>query len=419
VLLSYPNDLDALGAISMTMWARNSSLGRSPEEAEPFVEKIVELAEDDRFALVLLGYIALEARNNARADSIFEALRARPDFDPDRREAAVWPEFVIVRDRPKDDTSWTYTGIDRMSVQDFEDLVGQLANLAEDLDGARLVAEAVIESGIHDQSPYFRGIQIWEAWIAAAQGRFRDRDRLLATMDFTDGGHGKVPRALTFALPMYPASDSLLFAIESEVVNWDTLSSPILGPSGQKIQGPLDHAAVKDYLRALLAIRLGHDERVREFKSRLAAKADSTSRLDFEYAFLRSIEAMEALRVDRFEDALAAVHDARLILPRQWYVSSLRTQSLNRFIMGEALAGLGRYEEAVDAYRSLAVNFWQGLVYRGPSYIRLAEVHERLGNIDEAINYYERLMVLWKDCDPELVPMREAARQELNRLKSI
>jgi tetratricopeptide (TPR) repeat protein len=243
----------------------------------------------------------------------------------------------------------------------------------------------------------------------------------MASMDFVEAGNGKSMRALTYALPLYPVSDSLLHRVDAEVVAWDTVRAPIM-TSAKEPEPELDYASVKDYLRALLAIRLKDNERLLEFKSRLASKADlpfegdPTSRRDYSYYFLRSIEGMEALDAGNYEEVLAAVEDSRLFIP--FFRNTFVARTLNRFMMAEALAGLGRLEEAVDAYRSMADRRYYGLVYLGPSYIRLAEVHERLGNTDRAIEYYERLIRLWKECDPELVPMREAAREEANRLRS-
>ena len=38
------------------------------------------------------------------------------------------------------------------------------------------------------------------------------------------------------------------------------------------------------------------------------------------------------------------------------------------------------------------------------------------GDRDKAMEYYARLVRLWRNCDPELIPMREEARRNLNRL---
>jgi len=39
-----------------------------------------------------------------------------------------------------------------------------------------------------------------------------------------------------------------------------------------------------------------------------------------------------------------------------------------------------------------------------------------MGNSEKAIEFYTRFVRLWKDCDPELVPIREEAQRNLDRL---
>ena len=52
----------------------------------------------------------------------------------------------------------------------------------------------------------------------------------------------------------------------------------------------------------------------------------------------------------------------------------------------------------------------------GPAYIRRAEIYEQMGDEQKAIEYYTRLMRMWDNCDPELLPIRDAAEAELERL---
>jgi hypothetical protein len=52
----------------------------------------------------------------------------------------------------------------------------------------------------------------------------------------------------------------------------------------------------------------------------------------------------------------------------------------------------------------------------GPTYERLAALHEESGNTAKAIYYYGKLVELWKDADPELRPRVEAARRAIEAL---
>ena len=46
----------------------------------------------------------------------------------------------------------------------------------------------------------------------------------------------------------------------------------------------------------------------------------------------------------------------------------------------------------------------------------MGQIAEDEGRIDEAIIYYTRLLDLWQDCDPELVPIRDVIQARRNAL---
>ncbi len=50
------------------------------------------------------------------------------------------------------------------------------------------------------------------------------------------------------------------------------------------------------------------------------------------------------------------------------------------------------------------------------AYLRRAAIYEHLGEFEKAIDYYTRLVELWKDADPELQPYVEEARAQIDRL---
>jgi len=47
---------------------------------------------------------------------------------------------------------------------------------------------------------------------------------------------------------------------------------------------------------------------------------------------------------------------------------------------------------------------------------RLGELHEERGNRENAIRYYNEVIDLWKNADPDMQPQVEDVRQRLARL---
>ena len=45
----------------------------------------------------------------------------------------------------------------------------------------------------------------------------------------------------------------------------------------------------------------------------------------------------------------------------------------------------------------------------------ITAIYERLGDQEAAAHHYARVIDLWKDCDPELRPLVEAAERALGR----
>jgi hypothetical protein len=50
------------------------------------------------------------------------------------------------------------------------------------------------------------------------------------------------------------------------------------------------------------------------------------------------------------------------------------------------------------------------------AHLQIAEIREKQGVIDEAIEHYELFTEFWKDCDSELRPVVEEAERRLARL---
>jgi tetratricopeptide (TPR) repeat protein len=84
-----------------------------------------------------------------------------------------------------------------------------------------------------------------------------------------------------------------------------------------------------------------------------------------------------------------------------------------RFARPELLYQLGREDEALPWYRSLAYD----LLYTGPAELRQAQIYEHKGDRQRAIEHYTRFLELWRDADPALQPLVQQARDALARLR--
>jgi tetratricopeptide (TPR) repeat protein len=78
-----------------------------------------------------------------------------------------------------------------------------------------------------------------------------------------------------------------------------------------------------------------------------------------------------------------------------------------------ALAVSERYVETPHLWRA----YWDG-IYLASTYERLGALYEQRGDAQKAIYYSGKLIDLWEDADPELLPRVEAARRAIAALSS-
>ena len=87
-----------------------------------------------------------------------------------------------------------------------------------------------------------------------------------------------------------------------------------------------------------------------------------------------------------------------------WYSSNVRL----RWWLGNLLLEVGRPRDAERYFKSIAADPLAAL--------RLARVHENLGEFEKARSSYEFALLSLQDADPELQPRIMEARQALARL---
>ena len=77
---------------------------------------------------------------------------------------------------------------------------------------------------------------------------------------------------------------------------------------------------------------------------------------------------------------------------------------------------MGRDEEAFGWTSSFGIGWNFDMTYRAPVCLRWAQYYENLGQTAMAAEKYAEFIDFWKDCDVELRPLVDDARQKLNVL---
>ena len=177
------------------------------------------------------------------------------------------------------------------------------------------------------------------------------------------------------------------------------------------------HQYFRLYLLGILSARLGEPSAALGYAAELEHADPSIPLGGFTRDQGQFVRAEVAWQGGRREEALALLDQARL-----WTTDSRMheqgdspffIQLHERFARAELLYELGRHEDALPWYRALSYDF----LYTGPAHLRLAQIYERRGEPQKAIEHYSRFLELWRDSDPALQPLVQQARQALVRLQ--
>jgi tetratricopeptide (TPR) repeat protein len=170
----------------------------------------------------------------------------------------------------------------------------------------------------------------------------------------------------------------------------------------------------RDYYRALILIQLGRAGESRALVAALADQPDFVGTGSFKADALHSIRAETLLQRGDRRGALEALQSMRFEIPHALSYQPMADQSRARLLRGELELELGdpttgrNFLVGLDEPWSVWDTYHRPLLYRS-----LGQAAEDHGRAEEAIDYYSRLVWLWRDCDPELVPVREAVAEKL------
>jgi tetratricopeptide (TPR) repeat protein len=257
---------------------------------------------------------------------------------------------------------------------------------------------------------------VWLAQLELAQGRWRSAQTQLTAAEQLRPDLAREHRALMLAAPFLGRSPSELEAARAAVI------APAQEPptTDYVVLAPLNHLhrQVREYLAGLLAARLGQpgeaERRATVLEELGRIPAPDSEAGAFARAMSSSVRAHAALAEGRLDEALAEFDRGRLTLVSEGLLlTAFGLQTLERYERGEALRQLGREREALAWYAASGETPVEQIGYLAPSHLRQAEIYEKLGEKDKAVEHYRRFVELWKDCDPELRPMVEAARRKL------
>lgn len=173
----------------------------------------------------------------------------------------------------------------------------------------------------------------------------------------------------------------------------------------------------RDYFLALLWIQLGRVEEARALMNEMKARPGFVGLGSLKGDAQLSIEAELLFRAGDADGALRVLRSMEYDVPHAATVWPLADLGRSRFLRAELEREIGDIEAAKRFYVGLDEpwspwdSYWRPLLYD-----RMGGIAEAEGNEAEAIQYYSRIVELWRDGDPEVAPLRDVILERLDRL---
>jgi DNA-binding SARP family transcriptional activator len=389
IVAEYPDDPEGWRRLADVLYHSNPLRGRSITEAREPLTRLLALTPDDTEALIYLARVSALEGYEEQADTLA------------RRAVALTPGSLLLDQRAlrafdlAGDPGGSIGGeiLSRPGVLRARDAIG-VAVYWDELEGTRHVARQLAAS---DSSCEVRSLgHRMLARVALADGRPRDALTSLHEAESCGAGAALELRVAFAVLPFLPV---------------DTVEVAALG--AELGQGAMPDTVARAYAVGMLSLRVGDSLGAQRALAELNARRPDDPSGPRAERLARGLSARLILAEGRPRIALARLESI------QWGEEndSPLAQVADRFLRAELLHTLGRVEEALGWYGSIAQRSSDELAFLAPAELRQAAIHEHRGDWVEAEGHYRRFLELWANADPRLVPQVEGARGRLAGLR--
>ena len=293
-----------------------------------------------------------------------------------------------------------------------------VATFLNDLPSARSLAE--LDVAPRRSLPIRVNAQLFLAWLELARGRWMAAKAAFARAEGMAGAPPVlIQRALAATLPFLRVPPNDLDSLRREVELWE----PGIESSGTDagLAAQLN-PQLRLYLLGLLSSRLGDYEAALRRATEIERSGSPDEARATIHALALTIRADVALLDGGQEEAGQLMDGVQGEVPLELVnvpaYANVRefTQEHARYLRVLVLRMQQKNREALQ----WAATSFQGapseIVYLAPMHLERAELYERLGERERAVEHYQRFLGLWRDCDPALRPVVERAKSELARL---
>jgi DNA-binding SARP family transcriptional activator len=407
IVTQHPDDIEAAYQLGDLIFHRRSLLGRSWLDARELFEQVLSIDPGHIGALEHLSSIAARERELGELDSLTNRVLqiARPPAWFTRGQRAVafgdtaeLTRFVTAIRKASDDVAQPTAGAVAFTTGD----------LAVGRDLWRVIAEPSRSRGMRVLA------HLTLAKMEVMTGRWTAAKAELEAAKALDPATALEHRALLSLWPLLNVPPSELRALRRTLLEWKAVPGPATEESVTGAHGPA-HPYFRLYLLGLLSTRLGEHDDALAFAAELVRRAEASFAPSLVGDLGRTVRAEVARTRGQPHEALTTLDSTTGSWTREGLIrtgmSLFYDPEYQRFMKAELLHMLGRYGEALQAYKTLADDLFHS---GAPAHLRMAQIYEQGVDQQKAIEHYERFVELWKDCDPELRPVLDEAQRRIS-----
>lgn len=380
ILTDSPEDVEARSGLGEVLIHYNHVRGRARAEAATHFERVLKLAPDFGEARFHLMELAAEQGRIATFDSLLAGV------DPASTQGAAWK---VTREIAGRSSEAREAILDSLGTAE-DDLVlavaaARTAAHFRDLDGAQGLAALLTDA---DRPADWRAAGlIMSAQGQVARGRWTEADSTLRMALPLEPAWTLEMRALALLLPDASPTDAALRSTRADLLAWDPHAEDSALPFFFATHADA-HAELRLYLLALLSLRLRDGATAERYLAELRQRGEGLAGIGISLA--NSVAAHRAWLNNDPATALRILEaDAPRIPLERIALSPFFSRALDRHLRADALAALGRIDEALAWYASLTEG--PDLLFWAPALRREAELLRRAGRPAEAAAHEDRL----------------------------
>jgi tetratricopeptide (TPR) repeat protein len=296
-----------------------------------------------------------------------------------------------------------------------------VATFLEDFATAKSLAE--LDLAPRRRPPIRANAQLLLAWLELGRGRWTAAKAAFAQAErMEEVPPVLVQRAIAATLPFLAVPRSDLDSLRSEVELWNP-GPEVLEP-GAGLSSRLQQY-LRLYLLGLLSSHLGDHAGALSI-AREIERADGPDEAHAVIGALaltiRADVALQGRSAEQAGQALQALQAVQGEVPLELVsvpvYGNVRefTQEHARHLRVLVLSTQQKHREALQWIETSFQGAPSEIVYLAPLHLQRAEIYERLGEREKAVEHYRRFVALWRDCDPALRPVLEGGKAALARI---